>query len=182
MTLQPDTCVVGIVVRVPEPWGEDLTQWRAGFGDPHADRMPAHVTVLPPLRMSTLAFSRLADALHSEVGGVPAFDVSLGPVGTFRPVSPVVFLEAHASGGSLDGLHGAVNRAAGSPPLRHPFHPHVTVAMDLPDAVLDAAASALSDYRAAWTVTEVCVFLRDGTGHWHEQYKVGLRADGLHNH
>lgn len=174
MTLQPDTCVVGIVVRVPEPWGEDLTEWREGFGDPHADRMPAHITVLAPLRMSRLAFSRLADALHSRLAEVPAFEVTIGPVGSFRPVSPVVFLHAHAIADSLERLHDAVNEAAGSPPLRHPFHPHVTVAMDLPDPVLDAAAGALADYHAAWIVKGVSVFLRDSSGKWHEQYEVSL--------
>ena len=174
VTLAPETYVVGVVLPVPQPWGDDLTAWRQGFGDPHADRMPAHITLLAPLRFSPAAYARLLAALPEKLAAVPTFDVTIGSIGTFRPVSPVVFLDVHATGDSLRALHAAVLAAAGSPPQRHPFHPHITVAMDLPDAVLDAAAGALSGYQGRWQAVEVAVYLRDSAGIWHEQQRVAL--------
>jgi 2'-5' RNA ligase len=37
--------------------------------------------------------------------------------------------------------------------LDFPYHPHVTVAHELPDAALDRAFTVLSDYEARFTVT-----------------------------
>jgi 2'-5' RNA ligase len=164
--LLSDEVVVGVVIKVPEPWGEDLTQWRIGFGDPHAEKILAHITLLPPLRMSREKFQNFPTRLESELGGLRAFEMSLGPIGSFRPVSPVVYLEAHAEGSTLQTVHQAVWHAADCPPQRHPFVPHCTVAMDVPDSVLDAASSALENYAARWTVPEIAILTRDAQGFW----------------
>ena len=49
--------------------------------------------------------------------------------------------------------------------LRFPYHPHVTVAHDLPDAALDAAFTALATYEARFTVTGFSLYEHIG-GVW----------------
>lgn len=174
--MQHDDLVVGVVIEVPEPWGEDLTEWRIGFGDPHAEKIPAHVTLLAPLRMSAQQFTDFRSSLEIECVGRPPFELTLGPIGTFRPVSPVVHLQAHAAADALPLTQAAVWRAAGQPPQRHPFVPHCTVAMDVSDSVLDAAADALRDYTATWQVSDVLVLTRDSQGYWQRRFSVPLVA------
>lgn len=172
--MRHDDLTVGVVIEVPEPWGEDLTEWRIGFGDPHAEKILAHITLLAPVRMSAQQFADLPSRLNAECGRLPAFAMALGPIGTFRPVSPVVYLQAHADADALPLTQAAVWRAAGEPPQRHAFVAHCTVAMDVPDSVLDAAADALRDYTAAWQVSEVLVLTRDPDGSWQRRFSVPL--------
>ncbi len=42
--------------------------------------------------------------------------------------------------------------------LTYPYHPHVTVAHDLPDDVLDRAFSQLADYAAQFDVTAFSLY------------------------
>lgn len=172
--MEHDELVVGVVIAVPDPWGDDLTEWRIGFGDPHAEKILAHITLLPPLRMSPAKFADMSSRLAKECEGLPSFMVSLGPIATFRPVSPVVYLQAQAEADVLQAAHAAAWRAAGQPPRRHPFVPHCTVAMDVPNSVLDAAAEALRDYTAQWRVSELLVLTRDAQGYWHRRLSVAL--------
>ncbi|MBV9821142.1 MAG: 2'-5' RNA ligase family protein, partial [Actinobacteria bacterium] len=39
---------VGVALAIPEPHASVLAGWRRRIGDPEADRIPPHVTLLPP--------------------------------------------------------------------------------------------------------------------------------------
>ena len=168
--------VVGAFIAVPEPWREDLDAWRRSFGDPHADRIPVHITLLEPTRMTGFEFEGFRQRLLHAAADESQFRVELGPTATFRPVSPVVYLQAHAEDDALPRLHSCVREAAGSPPRRHPYLPHLTVAMDVPDEVLDLAQSELADYEAAWVVDRVDVWTRDRAGVWHPAFEAPLAS------
>jgi 2'-5' RNA ligase superfamily len=48
----PENTVIGIVVPVPEPWAQLLVDWRGKVGDPQANVVPPHVTLLPPTEVA----------------------------------------------------------------------------------------------------------------------------------
>lgn len=176
--LTPDRVTVGVVIEVAEPYADEILQWRMGFGDPYADRMPTHITLLPPCTMSEQQMTRLFADLCSLAEQTEPFEVTLGPVGTFRPTSPVVFLHARDAGDRMLRLEEQVRTVAGSPERRHPFAPHVTVAMAVGDGLLDAAAAALADYRCAWVADAVSLFTRDDRGRWLLEARVPF-AQGM---
>ena len=45
-TVRPGQVYAGVVIRLPEPLGRELQDWRASFGDTQAGTVPAHITLM----------------------------------------------------------------------------------------------------------------------------------------
>ena len=67
------------------------------------------------------------------------FDIELRGTGTFRPVSPVVFVQLARGIGGCERLEQRVRPGPLTRDLPFPYHPHVTVAHDVADEALDRA-------------------------------------------
>ena len=63
--------------------------------------------------------------------------------------------------------------------LRFPYHPHVTVAHDLPDDALDRAFHAVRHYEAAFRVWGFTLFEQDPDGTWRPQRDFVFGGGGL---
>lgn len=170
---------IGIALAVPEPWASTVHQWRRGYGDRYADRMPTHLTILPPTRVDLLDLPAVHEGLREAARSIAPFTVHVAGTGTFRPESPVVFLAVSEGAAECAALEQAVRtcvgeRVAGVRPRLHPFHPHVTLAMEVADAVLDAAAADHTATQFSWQVQEVTLYFRDSAGFWHLDRDVPL--------
>ncbi len=165
--------LIGVAVAVPDPWGAELERWRAELGDPQAAAIPAHITVLPPTRVDDDELAEVAQHLAGAAASVEPFEVRLRGTATFRPVSPVVFVALSAGISGCEMLEAAVRRGPLVRELEHPYHPHVTVAHDLPDDVLDRAETGLAAYAADFTVREVVLYVHE-TGAWHPRRALPL--------
>jgi 2'-5' RNA ligase len=161
-----DDITIGIVIVVPEPWAQEILDWRMGLGDPYSDRMPTHITLVAPAKLPRSRMDALLTELATAMSTQPQFEVTIGPVGSFRPVSPVVFLHARDRHDELARLEQRVRQLVTDQLPMHPFVPHVTIAMNVGEGLLDAAADALSDFTATWRVAEVVVYERDNQGYW----------------
>lgn len=161
-----DTTTLGVVIQVPEPWAQLLVEWRGRCGDPQASLVPPHVTLLPPTEVAV----RERDAISAHLAGVaaahPAFDVHLSGTGTFRPVSEVVFLAVARGIGDCEQIATHVRTGPLARPLSFPYHPHVTVAHDVPTDMLDMAYAALADLHAEFRVTTFTEFEQQPGGAW----------------
>ena len=102
------TTRIGVAIAVPDPWGAELERWRASFGDPQAHAIPAHITLLPPTEVAADRLAAVEAHLSTAAAHVPAFDVHLRGTGTFRPVSPVVFVALARGIGGCERLESAV--------------------------------------------------------------------------
>ncbi len=111
---------------------------------------------LPPL---------LADVSAVAAAHVP-FRVRLRGTATFRPVSPVVFVVVVEGISGCEGLEAALRGGPLAGTRRFPYHPHVTVAHDLPDALLDRAFDELQGFEANFEVTSFSLYRGDSDG-WH---------------
>ncbi|MEI4272368.1 2'-5' RNA ligase family protein [Klenkia sp. LSe6-5] len=160
------TAVLGVVVDVPEPWAQLLVEWRTKCGDPQAGIVPPHVTLLPPTEVAVADRPLIAAHLAGVARSHPAFDVHLQGTGTFRPVSEVVFVTV--ARGVLDCERIATDVRSGplDRPLSFPYHPHVTVAHDVPGDALDMAAAELADLTATFRVEHFTEFEQQPTGAW----------------
>jgi 2'-5' RNA ligase len=158
---------IGVAVAIPEPWGAELERWRASFGDPEASSIPAHITLLPPTEVAPEHLEVVERHLGSAAAEVRPFDVHLRGTGTFRPVSPVVFVALATGIAGCERLEAAVRRDVLARELEFPYHPHVTVAHDLPADVLDEAYDALGGFVARFSVTEFALYLHGPDGVWH---------------
>ncbi|MGL4743138.1 MAG: 2'-5' RNA ligase family protein [Dermatophilaceae bacterium] len=158
--------VHGVAVTIPEPWGSELQRARKQFGDPVADAIPPHVTLLPPTSLEPDALQAFNRHLESVAGSMPAFDVVLAGTGTFRPVSPVVFVQVSRGISHCEQLEKEVRSGPVERHLDFPYHPHVTVAHHLDDDALDRAFEQLAGFRCQFPVTGVELYQHDTDGVW----------------
>ncbi len=142
---------IGVAIPVPEPWATDLQRHRASFGDPLAETIPTHITLVPPTEVADADV--VGEHLDRVAQGHGRFHVTLRGTATFRPVSPVVFVVVAKGISSCEMLAASARRGPLAQELRFPYHPHVTIAHDVPDEALDRAFDALADFSCAFEVT-----------------------------
>jgi 2'-5' RNA ligase len=167
---------LGVAISVPSPWREELTGWRARVGDPAAALVFPHVTLLPPTEVPADTMPAIMDHLAGTAAGFPAFELHLAGTGTFRPVSDVVFVVVAAGIAQCEQLEARVRSGPLARQTRFPYHPHVTVAHDIPHRGLDAAYAGLADFEACFPVTGFTVFEQVGDGVWETRKDFTLRG------
>ena len=157
---------IGVAIAVPEPHAGELRRHRESFGDPQADTVPTHVTLLPPTAVDDVEMTDVDKHLCEVAEAHSPFELHLRGSATFRPVSPVVFVAVAAGISECELLAGDVRSGVLHRELRFPFHPHVTVAHHLPDPVLDRAFTELADYKSQFAVDSFTLFAHDPTRGW----------------
>jgi len=158
---------IGIAIDIPEPYGGVLTGRRAATGDPQAQHVPAHLTLLPPTEVDRADVARIEAHLARVAAEHAPFTLHLRGTGTFRPVTDVVFVAVAAGISECELLAEAVcAMPAIQRPLRFPYHPHVTVAQDVEPAQLDAVFADLARFEARFPVAGFTLFDHDTDGRW----------------
>jgi 2'-5' RNA ligase len=120
--------VFALVIYIPGPLGcflDDLRRELVPHYNPHA-----HVSVLPP-RPLAVTWQAASDQARALVEGWVPFDLELTDLQVF-PVTEVTFLEVGAGSSDLRRMHAAMN--AGALEFQEPFayHPHITLAQEVP--------------------------------------------------
>jgi 2'-5' RNA ligase len=171
---------IGIAVDIPEPWGGRLTQRRAEAGDPQAVHVPAHVTLLGPTEIDAADLKLIERRLGEIAAEHPPFTLHLRGTGTFRPITEVVFVAVAAGISECEQLNAAIQDIGGiDRETRFPYHPHVTVAQDVPPAQLDAAFRDLAGFEARFPVKGFTLFEHSSGARWrpHRDYVLGSAND-----
>jgi len=161
-----DQVRIGVAITVPEPYGSVLQAARARFGDPWADFIPPHITLLGPTVIEHDEITTVDEHLAAVAAQHAPFVVRLRGTATFRPVSPVVFVQVSRGITSCEALERAVRSGPVSRNLDFPYHPHVTVAHHLDEPALDRAFESLADFRCAFRVASVELYHHDHDGVW----------------
>ncbi len=158
---------LGVALLLDPPGSLEVDGLRRALGDTALGAVPAHVTLVPPVNVRAedlgLALQVLRRAASDQSGPIA---VELGPVTTFLPASPVVYLAV--GGPDLDRLARLRQAVVAGPMLRPdhwPWVPHVTLADDAPADRIEAALAALFSYRAA-TVFDRVVLLEEREHRW----------------
>ncbi len=161
------TTRIGVAIDIPEPWGSELTRRRAAAGDPQAAYTPAHVTLLGPTEVATDALPTVEKHLEAVASAQQPFTIHLRGTGTFRPVTEVVFVTLAAGISECEMLAAAIAAADDvDRDSRFPYHPHVTVAQDVPAEALDEVFDDLAGFSAIFGVTAFTLFSHGGEGPW----------------
>ncbi|MDG4863913.1 2'-5' RNA ligase family protein [Streptomyces sp. T-3] len=162
------TVTLGVSIAVPEPHGSLLQERRAGFGDPAAHGIPTHVTLLPPTEVEAAALPAIEAHLAEVASAGRAFPMRLSGTGTFRPLSPVVFIQVVEGAEACGWLQKQVRDASGpvARELQFPYHPHVTVAHGIAEEAMDRAFEELGDYVAEWSCTGFALYEQGADGVW----------------
>jgi 2'-5' RNA ligase len=157
---------IGVAVAIPEPWATELQDYRTNVGDAMAATIPTHITLLPPTEVTDEELEVVEGHLAAAASEVAAFEVHLRGTGTFRPVSPVVFVTVVEGISQCEQLAEAVRRGPLEVDLAFPYHPHVTIAHDVTDAQLDQAFDELADFECEFGVEDFQLYVHDHERGW----------------
>ena len=157
--------VIGVAIAIPQPWAAGLEDYRRRIGDPTAEGVPTHITLIPPTEISG-DLTEVEEHLATATTDIAPFPVHLRGTGTFRPVSPVVFIGLAQGISQCEQLAGAVRRGPLAVDLHFPYHPHVTVAHHLDDAALDRAFADLADFDCRFDVIDFHLYVHDEKEGW----------------
>jgi 2'-5' RNA ligase len=166
---------IGVAVAIPEPWATQLQDYRTSVGDTTAAMIPTHITLVPPTDVGE-DLSTIEDHLVLAASQVHAFAVHLRGTGTFRPVSPVVFVTLVEGISQCEQLADVVRRGPLDIDLDFPYHPHVTVAHHLSDGPLDQAFAELAGFECEFRVDEFHLYVHDPEHGWQPTRQFPLLA------
>jgi 2'-5' RNA ligase len=170
---------IGVALDIPEPYGSQLQEWRERLGDPNAERIVPHVTLLPPTPVAAETLPDIEEHLRAVASTFEPFDIRLRGSATFLPISPVVFVPLVLGIAECEQLERAVRSGPLRRTIGYPYHPHVTVAHDLPADALDRAYVELAGYDASFRMWGLTLFEQGPDLHWRPQRDVTFGAGGL---
>ncbi|MFF4951570.1 2'-5' RNA ligase family protein [Streptomyces chattanoogensis] len=174
---------LGVSIAVPEPYGSFLQGKRAGFGDLAAHGIPTHITLLPPTEVGAEDLPAVEAHLADVAASSRPFPLRLEGTGTFRPLSPVVYVKVAEGEAGCAALQARVRAASGpcARELAFPYHPHVTVAHGIAEEAMDRAQADLKDFSATWTIGGFALYQQGADAVWRleREYPFGPRTAGV---
>jgi 2'-5' RNA ligase len=157
---------IGVSLAVPEPWGSRLQAFRVANGDSQGAAIPTHITLVPPVAVDAGQLPGIEQHLDEVAARLTSYAVHLRGSGTFRPVSPVVFINLVQGISQTEQLADACRSGPLALTLSYPYHPHVTVAHHLDDDRLDRAFDEMADFDFEFPVTDFHLYMHDGDHGW----------------
>jgi 2'-5' RNA ligase len=174
------TTTIGVAIAVPEPWGSQLQDYRTALGDQTAEGIPTHITLMPPFEVDLGELPLIEQHLLEASACSNAFRIHLRGTGTFRPVSPVVFVTVVEGISGCEQLAFSVRRGPLETDLQFPYHPHVTVAHHLADDRLDRAFDELASFDCTFVADRFSMYVHDAEDGWvvARDFALTAAADG----
>jgi 2'-5' RNA ligase len=134
-----------LVAYVRNSVGEFVESLRREFHPKHA-HLPAHISVLPP-RLLQGSEQEALEIVERVCRDADPFEVALGEVASFTPLTPTVFLRLAHAGYRMRELHDTLNVGALYAGEPFPYMPHLTIfRMD----TAEQAEPAYEEARRRW--------------------------------
>ena len=139
--------VFALVIYIPDPLGrflDDLRRELVPGCNPHA-----HVSVLPP-RPIAVDWTVAGEQVRECAGEWTPFEISLESIRMF-PVTNVVFIELGKGSDEMFKIHEAMNSR--SLAFNEPFayHPHITLAQEIPQERAEYVNHRARELWDAWS-------------------------------
>jgi 2'-5' RNA ligase len=169
--------VFALVIYIPAPLGnflDDLRRELVPHYNPHA-----HVSVLPP-RPLAVDWREASAQARALIEGWTPFDIELSSIERF-PVTDVVYIDIGPGASQLRRIHATMNSSALAFQEPFPYHPHVTLAQEMPheqvQPLADRAQQSWQAFTGARTFrADRAVFVQNTlSGHWIDlaEYSMG---------
>lgn len=164
------TLQYAVVAYVNNPVGRFVEELRRDLFPEHA-HLPAHITVLPP-RVLHGSEAEALERLGELCRDVDPFEVVMGDVESFSPVTPTVFIRVAHAAYRLRELHDRLNTEVVHCHEQWPYMPHLTI-VKMPET--SQANAAAQEARGRWSryaetrriLIEQLTFVREGEkNHW----------------
>jgi len=153
---------LGAALLLPPPLDIEVDGLRRALDDGSLGRIPAHLTLVPPVNVREDALGAALAVLRVAAAATEVFTLELGPPATFLPDNPTLHLTV-ADATAVRALRDRIFVDPLARPLTWPFVPHVTLADEAAPHRIAAALIALSGYRVEASFDRVHL-LREGPG------------------
>ncbi len=169
--------VYSVIAYVRSPVGIFVEELRREVHPAHT-HADAHLTILPP-RPLCGSEQQAVKLVHEVAQAATRFEVTMGEVETFVPVTPTVFLRVADGAYRMRELRDALNRDALRFDEPWPYMPHLTIAkMDSAEEagkLLDVARQRWQAYNGPRTVSiESLTFVKGSGERWVNVAKTPL--------
>jgi 2'-5' RNA ligase len=169
--------MISVSVAIPAPYGDELARLRASFGDPSARSIPTHVTLLSPTEIADDDGPEIHEHLQRVASAQQPFTMLLRSTGTFRPVSPVVFVQVAGGISACERIEQAIRTGPLKRDVQFYYHPHVTVAHHVDDAAMDRAFDELASYECSFEVSAFDLFEHGDDLIWRAVHTYGFNEE-----
>src|SRR5437868_4361716 len=156
-----------LVAYIKAPVGEFVERLRAEL-HPALSHLPAHLTVLPPRRLQG-SEEEARQVVERVCRHASPFEVVMGGVETFIPVTPAVFIRVAHAAYRLRELHDQLNMNALRAEEPWPYMPHLTIVKvatpEQANSAFEVAQQRWSQYQGSRRVLiEKLTFVREAPG------------------
>jgi len=153
-----------LVAYLRSPAGEFVEHLRREL-HPDLPHLAAHLTILPPRPLRGTESAAL-QVLERICGEEEPFEVSLGCVETFIPVTPTLFIRIDAAASRMSDLHRKLNTEELQYQEEWPYIPHLTIAkmgaLGLAQAAFEVAKRRWEEYAGSRRIPlEKLIFVRE---------------------
>jgi 2'-5' RNA ligase len=153
-----------LVAYLKSPAGEFVENLRREL-HPDLPHLAAHLTILPPRPLSGSETAAL-QVLERICGEEEPFEVSLGCVETFIPVTPTLFIRIDAAANRMSELHRKLNTQELQYQEEWPYIPHLTIAkmgaLGPAQAAFEVAKRRWEEYQGSRRILlEKLIFVRE---------------------
>jgi 2'-5' RNA ligase len=179
MSYHRNSVQYALVAYIRSELGEFVEGLRRELHPVHA-HLPTHLTVLPPRPLQGTEEQAIA-MLRQLSAPVASFQVELGEVESFLPITPTVFIRVSHSGYRMRELHDLLNHAPLAYAEPFPYMPHVTVAkLDSNEQamqVLQKSKAGWQNYSGSHRISvERVTFVRGSEDTWTDLAEIDLSA------
>ena len=167
-----------LVAYVSNPIGQFVESLRREFQPEHA-HLPAHLTLLPPRPLSGSS-EEAVELIQRICGEAQPFQVTMGGVESFAPVTPTVFIRVAHAAYRMREIHEKLNAGALKFVEPWPYMPHLTVFrfddFDRARTGFEAATRLWDQYHGTRTITvDSVTFVRQtAPHHWEDLVPIPL--------
>lgn len=154
---------LGAVLLLPRHIATEVDGLRRALGVSPIERVPPHITLVLPINVrdedvdDALALTRRVAAEQPM-----RLHITIGPIKTFAPVTPVVYLSVDGPGlDAIRSMRDALDTGPFAQELKHPYVPHVTLSDDASDAEIQGALASLTHYVEPITLDGITVLEQD---------------------
>ena len=129
-----------LVAYVRSPVGEFVENLRREL-HPDLPHLAAHLTILPPRPLQGSEAAAI-QGLESICGMAEPFEIALGDVETFVPVTPTVYIKVTQAADLMQDFHDRLNTENLAFSEEWPYMPHLTIVKTAEHLAADALAIA----------------------------------------
>jgi 2'-5' RNA ligase/predicted GNAT family N-acyltransferase len=166
---------LGVVILLPPELAAEVTGLRRAIGSPSLSTLPPHITLVPPINVREDEIDRAITIVRKGASQIrQPIALHIGPVATFAPVSPVVYLSVNGDIDELVHLRQACLRPPLERRIEHDFVPHVTLHEEASDPLVAATMTAMSSFSSAFVATHVDVLRQDDDRVWRSIAEVPI--------